>query len=251
MKKQISINWKVFSAVGAVLLLVAAFTSFAGGAVGAQDTSSTPHVITVSGTGDAYGAPDVAYVNLGVDVSDADLSKALDSGNKTMAAIVAALTDVGVDPKDIQTASYNVYPQQQTDPQTGQPTGKTTYEVQSSVNVTVRDMSKAGAVMQAGLNAGANTVNGLSFGIADMSALEAQARKIAAADAKDRAQQLADAFGVKLGDVISVSETLGNTPIPVYRTEAMSAAAPVAAPQINGGQLNVNVQVEVTFAIAG
>lgn len=249
MQKQFAINWKIISAAAVVMLLVVAFLSIAGGSVGAQDTPS--RVISVSGSGDAYGTPDVAYVDLGVDVSDADISKALDSANTTMAAITAAIGDAGVDAKDIQTVSFNVYPEDKTDPQTGQPTGERVYHVQTAVNITVRDITKVGAVMQAGLGAGANTVNGLSFGISDMKTLEHDARVTAVNDARDRAQQLADALGVKLGDVISISETSGNVPVQPLYARADAFAVGGAAPQINPGQLSVNIQVTVTFAIGG
>jgi uncharacterized protein YggE len=247
MKKQFPLNGKWAAIVGVIMVIALVFVSAVSGTVGAQD-SVPSRVITVSGSGDAYGSPDVAYVNLGVDVSDADIGKALDSANSTMAAITAAISDVGVDAKDIQTVNYSVYPEDKYDPQTGQSTGERVYHVQTAVNVTVRDITKIGVVMQAGLNAGANTVNGLSFGIADMSSLEHDARIKAVDDARNRAQQLADAFGVKLGDVISVSESFGSVPVQTFaRANALAVAA--SAPQISTGQLSVNVQVSVTFAI--
>ncbi len=249
MQKRIPLNWKTLSAAATVMLLVVAFLSIAGGSVGAQDTPS--RTISVSGTGEAYGTPDVAYVNLGIDVTDSDIGKALDSANTSMAAIVAAITDTGVDAKDVQTVNFNVYPEDKYDPQTGQATGERVYHVQNSVNVTVRDMTKVGTVMQAGLGAGANTVNGLSFGISDTKPLEQDARLQAVADARARAQALADAFGVKLGDVISVSEGYGSVPVPITYAKADAFAAGGAAPQVNPGQLSVNVQLSVTFAIGG
>jgi uncharacterized protein len=252
MQKRFMLNWKLISAVAAVMLVVVAMLSIAAGSAGAQDTTTPSRVITVSGSGEAFGAPDVAYVNLGIDVSDPDIGKALDTANQTMTGIVAAITDAGVDAKDIQTVDFNVYPEDKVDPQTGQPTGVRVYHVQNSVNVTVRDISKVGAVMQAGLGAGANTVNSLTFGISDMKSLQEQARLQAVDDARSRAQQLADAFGVKLGDVISVSESFGSVPVPLaFKTADAFAVTAASAPQVNPGQLSVDVQLNVSFAIGG
>jgi uncharacterized protein len=249
MQKQV--NWKRISATAAVMLVV--FAALGIGSVGAQDTTTaTPHVIHVTGSGEAYGAPDVAYVNLGIDAADKDIGVALNTANTTMTGIVAAISDAGVEAKDIQTVNFNVYPEDKYDPQSGQPTGERVYHVQSSVNVTVRDITKVGAVMQAGLGAGANTLNSLSFGISDMKALQAQARKQAADDAHDRAQQLADAFGVKLGTVMAVNESVGSVPPPpVYAQAQAQLAVADHAPQINAGQLSVTVQLDVTYSIAG
>ncbi|MBA3871785.1 MAG: SIMPL domain-containing protein, partial [Anaerolineae bacterium] len=143
-----------------------------------------------------------------------------------------------------------IYPEDPTDPQSGQPTGDRIYHVQLAVTVTIRDISKVGAVIQAGLGAGANDLNSLSFGIADSKSLEASARKAAVADALDRAKQLAEAAGVTLGTPLSISESIGSVPVPMFnRANDMVAAA--APPQINAGQLSVSITVNITYSIGG
>ncbi len=253
MQKSYPISWKTITSAGAVVLVVMVLFSIAGGGtVNAQTV--TPGIgpvnsISVSGSGNASGTPDVAYVNLGVDSTDADVGKAVENANTEMAAIIAAITDTGVDPKDIQTTNFNVYPEDKYD-MNGQRTGERIYHVQNSLNVTVRDISKAGAVIDAGLQAGADTVNGLSFGIADTSALEQEARLKAVEDARKRAGQLADAVGVSLGDPIIVSEVTGGYFPPPIPYAAQDAGLGGGGPQITPGQLQVSVQVNVTFAIA-
>lgn len=253
MQKLYPLNWKVVSSAGAVMLMVLALLSVAGGPVSAQTVVSGAgpvNSISVSGSGDASGTPDVAYVNLGVDTTDADVGKAVENANTEMAAIISAITDTGVDAKDIQTTNFNVYPEDKYDTN-GQPTGERIYHVQNSLSVTVRDIAKASAVIDAGLKAGADTVNGLSFGIDDTSALEQEARLKAVEDARTRAGQLADAVGVKLGNPIIVSEVTGGSFPPAIPYAAMDAAGMGGAgPQITPGQLQVTVQVNVTFAIA-
>ncbi|MBZ0280047.1 MAG: SIMPL domain-containing protein [Anaerolineae bacterium] len=249
MQKQFPLNWKM---IGTVVLVIVAVMSIAVGSVGAQDLPANS--ISVSGSGEAYGTPDVAYVYLGVDTVDANVGAAVDQANKDLAAIIDAVKALGIAAEDIQTANFNVYPEDRYDPQSGQPTGERVYHVQQSLNVTVRDITQAGAVIDAGLGAGADTVNGLSFGIADTTTLEQEARLKAVEDARSRAAELAAAFGVTLGEPIIISEVFGNSPVyPLGRAaDAVAMGMGGAAPsQINPGQLSVNVQISVTFAIGG
>lgn len=252
MQKSYPLNWKTVTSAGAVVLVVLALFSIAGGGVVSAQTGGNGNgpvnSISVSGSGDASGTPDVAYINLGADTTDADVGKAVETANTEMAAIIAAITDMGIDAKDIQTTNFNVYPEDKYDAN-GQPTGQRVYHVQNSLSVTVRDITKASAVIDAGLKAGADTVNGLSFGIADTSALEQEARLKAVEDARKRAGQLADAVGVKLGAPIIVSEiTGGSFPQPMaYAAQATGLGG--GGPQITPGQLQVSIQVNVTFAI--
>lgn len=218
--------------------------------VGAQESGAPTKTISVSGSGEVFGKPDVAYITLGVDQADKDAGKAIDSANSILTAIVKAVGDAGVKEEDIQTTSYNIYPEDRTDPQTGQPTGERIFHVNLAVSVTIRDITKVGAVLQAGLGAGANNINSLSFGISDTKALEAAARKAAVADAYDRAKQLAEAAGVTLGTPITISESVGSVPVPMFNRAADFAMA-AAAPQINAGQLSVSISVNITYSING
>jgi uncharacterized protein YggE len=250
MQNQFALNRNMLrlTTVVAIAALLVGVLAFSTRPVGAQDTPDQTKTISVTGSGEVFGKPDVAYITLGVDENDADAGKAIDSANTTLTAIVKAVGDAGVKDEDIQTTSYNIYPEDKTDPQTGQPTGERTFHVTLAVTVTIRDISKVGAVIQAGLGAGANTINSLSFGIADTKSLEADARKAAVADAKDRATQLAEAAGVTLGTPINISESIGVVPVPMFnRANDMIAAS--AAPQINAGQLSVSITVNITYSI--
>ncbi len=111
-------------------------------------------------------------MSLGVSITNTDVGQAVSQANQTMADITKALGEIGIDPKDIQTTNYNVWPQQKVDPQTGEATGSTIYHVDSSLQVKVRQIDQAGQVIQKALDAGANSVNGLSFGIDDPKPLE-------------------------------------------------------------------------------
>lgn len=207
------------------------------------------HTIAVTGQGEAYGEPDVANVSLGVSITNADVGRAVSQANQTMADISKALGEIGIDAKDIQTTNYNVWPQQKVDPQTGESDGSTIYHVDSSLQVKVREIGQAGQVIQKALDAGANSVNGLSFGIDDPKPLESEARTAAIDDARQRASELADALGVKVGDPIQVDESTSGGPVPyALGAEAAKGLGGGQVP-ISTGQLSVSVQVNVTFQL--
>jgi uncharacterized protein YggE len=211
--------------------------------------ASMNNTISVSGSGEAMGTPDIAYISLEVDYTDANAGTAINEANTRMRAIIAALIGAGLAEADIQTASYNVFPQETYDGN-GNPTGERTFRVQNSLNVTVREMGRAGEIIDVALAAGANTVNSLSYGFADSQALESQARQQAVEDARARAQELATLFGVTLGEPIMISESVGGfVPLPAAYNRMDIAQAGGVAPQITPGQMSVNVSISVSFAL--
>jgi uncharacterized protein len=206
-----------------------------------------PHTIAVTGAGTAYGAPDIATAQIGVQTRDADAVKATNNNTTKMTAIIAALKAQGIQDKDIQTTNFSVSAQQDVDTN-GQPKGTITFIVDNTVNITVRDLTKVGAVLSASVEAGANNIYGVSYSVADHAALEAQARDKAMADAKARAAQLAKDAGTTLDGPITISEVINNGPVPYF------AARDSIAPQANGapvpvqsGQISVQIQVNVTY----
>ena len=211
----------------------------------------TQNSISVSGTGDAYGTPDVADLQLGIDVKAGDAGQAIKQANDIMNAVRDAVKGKGVDEKDMQTINFNVYPEDVTDKTTGQPTGQRVYHVQNFLNVKVKDITRIGDVIDAGLGAGATNVSGLSFSVQDTSKLEAEARNRAIADAKARAQQLADGLGVKLGAPIIVTEGIVSPPPPysAFSTADGKSTASDGTTSVNPGQLQITVQVNISFAI--
>ncbi len=214
----------------------------------AAGNGQPPPAIMVSGQGEAIGKPDIAFVELGIDVTDPDVGAAITRANETMRNVQAAISQQGVAEDDMQTVAFNVWPEDRYNDQ-GELVGRY-FHVQNILRVKVRDIGKTGDVIGAGLDAGANSINSLSFSIEDTSALEAEARQKAIADARERAQQLADGLGVRLGAPISVSESSGGVPV-YYERAAVPEAYGVGggAPPISAGQLTVTVYVNVSFAI--
>ncbi|MCS6846558.1 MAG: SIMPL domain-containing protein [Anaerolineae bacterium] len=212
-----------------------------------QNNQPFRRTVTVIGVGRATASPDIARVTLGVDIVNPRLSAALTEANRKMAAIMTALEKAGVEKKDIQTAEFNVFPQQSYGPSGPGPI--TGYRVINTVRVTVRDLDNAGAVLDAAINAGANTIQGLVFTIENVKAIEADARKGAMADAKAKAEALAGEAGAKVGRVLTISEIVSSGgPLPVI------AAAPAAeglggGVSITPGTQDVTVQVQVSYEI--
>lgn len=236
--------------VGVALIAAGCATAPAGG----QSSQYLTNTITVVGSGDAQGAPDVAYLQLGIDVVASDPGAAIKEANAVMDKVQAAVKQAGVADEDMQTANFNVYPEDVYDPTTGQPTGQRRYHVNNFLNVKIKDVSKVGDVIDGGLNSGATNVSSLYFGVDDTAELEKEARGKAIEDAKSRAQQLADGLGVKLGPAIIVNESIGYPgPIPYAYDGRMAGlgGGPVeaAAAPISPGQMTVTMQVSVTFTI--
>ena len=252
MERKSSVNWKVVGSIGLALVGMFALAGcgataapVSGGSVAVQNT------ISVAGTGSAYGTPDVAYIQLGIDVTADEVGTAITQANETINKVMDAVKGQKVDAKDLQTVNFNVYPEDIYDRDTGQPTGQRRYHVSNFLNVKVRDINNVGPIIDAALSAGATNVAGLSFGVEDPTALEAEARTKAIADAKTRAEQLAQGLGVKVGPPVLVSEGFVSTPpMPMYADKAAAdgLGAGGAVP-ISLGEMQVTVQVNISFAL--
>jgi len=215
-----------------------------------QQTISVPLTISVTGTGIAYAAPDIAYVSVGVEISNADIAVALEDANSRVEAVLAALSELGIEAQDIRTENFGIYRENFYGPEG--PTGEGTFRVGNYLRVTLRDTSKVSDVLKASIDAGANAINGVNFDIADREAVEKEARALAVEDARAVAEELAGLMGVSVGEVISVSD--GSMPLQPFFSGfgkgggggMMDAAS---APPVEGGSLGVNVSVAVVFEL--
>ncbi|MCC7362277.1 MAG: SIMPL domain-containing protein [Anaerolineales bacterium] len=234
-------------ALAALGLLTAAACAAAPAAAQTGVPADTPRTISVTGTGTAYGAPDVATVQVGVQTRSENAGQAVNDNSTRVAALIAALKALGIAEKDMQTTNFSVYVQQNYDPQTGRPLETIYYQVDNTLNVTVRDTSRLGDVLTGAVDAGANSIYGVSFSVADPAALQGQARELAVANARERAEQLAAAAGVTLDVPLSISE-VSYVAQPVYaaRDMAMAEGAPVP---VQTGQIQVDLQVNITYTI--
>jgi uncharacterized protein YggE len=200
----------------------------------------------VNGIGRANGAPDIAYVQLGVDIANPNVGQAVGEANQTMEAVMGALEGMGIASEDLQTTGFNVWTEEVYDPAIGQSTGQRIYHVNNQLRVVVRDLSTIEDLLDSALAAGANNVNGLTFSIEDTSGLVEDARAEAVADAQARAEHLAAQMGVTLGDAISASEVTSSDPISVVQAAGFGGGGGVP---ISEGQLSVVMQLSVTYSI--
>ncbi|HNS02413.1 MAG TPA: SIMPL domain-containing protein [Anaerolineae bacterium] len=210
---------------------------------------SLPRTITVVGEGTVAAQPDIAQVQVGVEVKGDDAQEASAEAAETMDAILAALTKTGVATKDIQTTGYNIWVEQRVGPD-GAATDEVIYHVSNSVSVTVRDLDTVGDVLDAAIAAGANSIYGVNLSLDDPDEVMAEARGLAAADALARAEELAGLHGVALGEVVSVSEVI-NGAVPMYDSVNASMGLSSAAGPIAPGELQMTARLQVVYAIAG
>ncbi|HEY4689155.1 MAG TPA: SIMPL domain-containing protein [Anaerolineae bacterium] len=230
-------------------VIVSAIPAASAGSRSNQTTEgSLPRTITVVGAGSASAVPDVATAQIGVDTQSASPEEATRLNDEKLAAILEALQTAGIDAQDIQTTYYSLYAEQRYDPGTNQPTGEFTYRVSSGLSVKIRDLAKVGSILSDVVKAGANNISGVSFSIEETQVLEATAREKAVADAKARAESLAQLNGVELGEVAAISEVITGIPGPIVYERAALGLGGGGAP-IQPGQLEVTMQVQVSFAI--
>ncbi len=216
---------------------------------GAQASSDDGGAVTVVGRGEAFGQPDKATVQVGVETFGETVEEATQSNQATLEAIMSAMADLGIAPENIQTTNYNLWADQRRGEDGFE--GIRGYWVSNQVSVTVLDIAQTGEVLQAATEAGANNIFGIHFSVSDPAALESEARAHAMADAETRATELAELAGLSLGQVKIVSEVIGQPPISFQaRGGADFALAESAIPQpgISPGQLSFSVQVQVTYA---
>ena len=236
-----------------VMGLAAIFALSACAAIPASAAGTDTNIRTLNATGEGkvYLVPDIAYVNIGVHSEAATVAEALKDNNAQAQAIQKALTDMGVDAKDIQTAAFNVYPMQQQNPKPGSTdttTPVTVYVVDNTVSVTVRDLQKLGGLLDKVVSSGANNINGVQFDVANKDAAMAEARKQAIQDAQNQAKEIASSAGVVLGAIQNMSVNANNQPGPLYAGKGGFAAADSSVP-VSAGQLLITANANITYII--
>jgi len=229
-------------ALGALIVAVAALAMRPGPAVGAPTTDGQPALHTMTGTAAVTRIPDVARVSVGVGVTKTTVKAARESAGKSMTAIIAAIKALGIDEKDIKTSSIDLSPQYNN---TG--TRIVGYRMSEQLQITVRDLDKAGDVVDTATAKGATEVNGMSFDVDDPTSAMDEARAAAIAQARTSAQKMAAAAGVSVGAVVSISESSVSSPGPYYYGAAARDAA--ALTPIERGSQDVQATVTVVFEI--
>src|SRR5512139_375345 len=205
--------------------------------------------ITVSGVGEVKATPDLAIAHFGAAVSASTAADARERGAEAASKLIDALKNAGVANADIQTISVTLMPQYEYLPQGGTPR-VVGYTSGNTVRVRIKSIEKVGTTIDAALGAAGDAarLQGIQFGFDDEKPLLAEARKKAVEDAKSRAEAFASGAGVKVGDILSISETTSSSPI-LYEAAARDLAAAGAITPIEPGQSTTTVTVTVRYAL--
>jgi len=210
--------------------------------------------ITINGVGEVRAAPDMAVITSGVTTQGATAREALDANTAAMDELVATLKESGIAARDIQTSGFSVNPDYVYSDERDangytRPPRINGYQVMNTVTVAVRDLETLGAILDKAVTVGANTINGVTFSVADPSDLYNEARKSAFADAREKAELYAEAAGGSLDELVSISETQNFNPpqpMPMY---AMRAEADAASVPVEAGELSFTINVTVQWEL--
>jgi uncharacterized protein YggE len=212
--------------------------------------------ISIEGTGEVTAPPDMAVINSGVTTQGATAREALDANSEAMNALLAELEEAGIAERDIQTSGFSVTPNYvYTDARDENgytlPPKISGYQVSNIVMVRIRDLDSLGQVLDRSVTVGANTVNGVTFSVADPSEVYNQARRQAFADAREKAELYAEVAGETLGELESIREgqTINQPPQP-YMMRSVAEAADASVP-IASGELTFTINVSVTWETTG
>jgi len=208
--------------------------------------------ITVEGAGQVILEPNIVRITIGVETSSTDVQQAVTENNERTQAVISTLEDSGIAAEDIQTENFNV--RQQNQNQQPLPEAEMaveempapTFVVTNTVRVTLREIDRVGSLLNEVISSGANTIYGIQFDATGKESANQQALELAVEDARTRAETIAAAAGVELGDVVQL-ETFGGGP--VVAMERAEAEEAMAAVPIASGQLTLEVTVRVSYAI--
>ena len=231
----------------AILAVLALVLSACGPTTINQAAPETVRKLSVSGLGVVYLTPDIVYINIGVNTQRENAAEAVEINKEQTSAVIQAIKDFGVDAKDIRTTNFSIWSNPQYD-EFGQVKGSN-YSVDNTVNVTVRDLDKLGDLLDAAIQAGANSIYSIQFDVEDKTEATKQARAQAVEDAKLEAQELADAAGISLVQIEDINY-FESSPTPYFEGKGGGGggAASSAVP-IQPGQLAISVTVNVTYSI--
>jgi uncharacterized protein len=206
--------------------------------------------ISLSASGTVKTTPDMVEIATGVTSEAPSARAALDQNTAAMTKVVEALKAEGIEPKDIQTANFSVGPIYEERP-VDRPNGKAPaivgYRVTNQVRITLHDTGKLGAILDKVVSLGANQIDSIEFGVSEPEALKDEARKLALKNVTDNAKLYAQAAGVTLGQILTITEEESSYQ-PRYMPAAASMERAKAVP-IEAGTAAVEVNVRVSWEI--
>ncbi len=231
------------------LAALAATALLAAPAVARADNGPPVPQLQANGTGEVMVVPDIAIVSIGVTSEAAEASAALAANSADLAKAIEAIKAAGIDEKDIATSGFSIDPvyEQPDQRASDRPPAIVGYRVVNQVRVTVRDVAKSGALLDAVVKAGANRVGGIAFDLSDRETAANDAIRAAIADARAKAALMADAAGLRLVRILSLNadENGRRGPIMAFDMAAKAAPAPVMP-----GQAAVTASAQIVWEVA-
>ncbi len=245
----------VITVISVVILALGAWgcgTSSTGGGVesGSSVINQQSTGIWVTGVGTVTVIPDLAIVSMGVQAQASTVVDAQQQAAGSITSIMAALKTKGVADKDIATQGYSITPVYSYNPTTGKQTLEG-YTAANTLTLKIRNVGNAGVVIDAASAAGGNNsiVNSVTLKVDQPEQYNDAARKAAVTDAANRAKQLANLTGVKLGRATYINETLSNTPQTISFDSGVKAASSVTTP-ISPGETEIILTIQVIYSIS-
>lgn len=212
----------------------------------AQDNDQQLPLLTVTGSSEVMVAPDQATVTVGVLAQASKAQDAQEQANRIAQQFLDAVAKLGIQKKDIQTSQLSLSPVYE-NPKPGEAPRISGYRAENSLSVRLDDFKLIGPVIDAGVASGANNIQGVSFSVKDDIEARLRALTLAAAEAKRKAETMAQALGITLDGVFDVVES-GAQVMPNYYDGRGMAALKAATP-VEPGQISVNATMTVRYAI--
>lgn len=227
-------------------VLTAVFLCF-GASAGLAQSAQPESQITVSGEGSVFAVPDMALITMGATAEAETAKAAMDQTSDITAAILEQLAGFDIAPRDMQTSDLSLQPVWSNRSESNGRPRIDGYQASNRVTVRIRNLANLGPVLDAVLTDGANRLNGLQFTVSDPDPLMNEARRKAVADARAKAELLAEAAGVELGRLISLGEQGNYAPRPemMSMARASDGGVPVAE-----GETEIRAGVSMVYAIA-
>lgn len=203
--------------------------------------------ISVSAEGKIVAIPDIATANFSV-ITEGKTTKEVQSKNaEKMNKVIEYIKSIGIDKKDIKTTSYYLYPKYE------YPNGRSIligYTLNNSISIKIRDFDLISDLIAKSVDLGINQIGDVQFSIENPDMAKSEAGALAMKNAKEKAQRLAQQAGVRLGKIITFSESEGGYPIPYYtKAEGYGVGGGAIPPQIEQGSQEITVVMNITFEI--
>lgn len=232
-----------------IFLLSISFFDNQSAKVFAAENKTDERTINVSGNGEVSATPDIAYISLGVISEKNTVGEAQSANSTAINAIIDSIKKAGIASEDIKTSNYNISPKYNYEDKTGNST-VIGYTVSNTLNIKVKDISKAGNIIDMAVENGANISNGISFGVSDYQKYYNMALADAIANAKGKAQVIAGSIGVTVSTPTRVSESssgVQNSNAVYYDTSMKVASGGGKGTSVETGAYKIKASVSLVY----